>query len=185
MSARALSFPRTLTDRREEIITTKAKASVAGFAPREIVMTNPRTLELAIDTKAGEFRIQLSVMSSPDSGWLMPTILRASELLALPRDWNHQGAPKVDPLVLQDAINTLGSFMQNESPLPQWTPTREGGAQVDWHERGIDLEVAFAPNGQSEVVFVDHERQLADFDGSVSETLDQLRRVFSERLTKL
>lgn len=185
MSAHALSFPspRTLTDRRNEIITTKAKASVAGFAPREVVMNNPRTIELAIETETGTCRIQLSVTSSADTaGWLMPTILRAGRLLALPSGWNRQGAPPVDPLVLQNAINTLGSFMQSESALPQWTPTREGGAQLDWHERGVDLEIVFAPNDQTEVAFVDHEKQIADFDGSVNETLDQLRRVFSERL---
>jgi hypothetical protein len=83
---------------------------------------------------------------------------------------------------LQNAINTLADFMHGEGPLPQWTPTREGGAQLDWHERGVDLEVAFAPDGHTDVVFVDHEKRLPDFDGSVKETLEQLRRVFGERL---
>ena len=185
MSAGALAIlaPRTLTDRRNEITTVEVRGTVAEFAQREVMEAKPVIFEFAVESGPETRRILFSISSSLKQAWLKPSVVRASRLLALQENWDRQGAPQIKPTTLQNAINAISSFMESASALPQWTPTRDGGVQLDWHERGIDLEIAFPPEGRgSEVVFVDHRKELPDFDGSVDERTDQLRRVFRERL---
>jgi hypothetical protein len=73
--------------------------------------------------------------------------------------------------------------MDNQSALPQWTPGRDGGVQLDWHESGIDLEIEFSPTTVGGyVVFSDLEGRAPDSTGSVESNLEQLRKLFRERL---
>jgi hypothetical protein len=86
-------------------------------------------------------------------------------------------------MTIQTALDALCLFMDQNSSLPAWTPTREGGVQLDWHENGIDLEIEFQPSSSDGfAVFVDREGQISEWDGPVTSNLDLLRRVFSERL---
>jgi hypothetical protein len=74
-------------------------------------------------------------------------------------------------------------FMDQQSSLPAWTPTREGGVQLDWHENGIDLEIEFGPLfSDGYAVLVDREGRIEEWDGSVTSNLGSLRQMFSERL---
>jgi hypothetical protein len=74
-------------------------------------------------------------------------------------------------------------FMDEHSSLPAWTPTRDGGVQLDWHENGVDLEIEFEPSlPDGYAVFADREGRVAEWDGWVSTNLGSLRKVFSERL---
>ena len=181
--AQAILAPVTLTDRRNEITTVKARATVSELAPRDVMTRKPMVFEFAIASGTDIRLIRLSLFSSLEQAWLKPTVVRASRLLALQPNWDREGAPQIKPTALQNAINVLSSFMRSESALPQWTPTRDGGVQLDWHERGIHLEISFLPEGPGgDVACHDERGEIPDFDGTIDETMDQLRQLFTERL---
>lgn len=176
--------PRTLTDGMNDITTVKSQPSSAGLTPRDVVNQEYATIELNVESGFRSRRIRLRVPSASPA-WLKPTITRAGNLLSLPSNWDRFGAPPIEPTAIQNAIDALGLFMTDRSSLPQWTPTRNGGVQLDWHEHGIDLEIAFErdrPEGYA--VFADHENPAGEWDGSVSQQLQRMRALFSERLIR-
>jgi hypothetical protein len=113
----------------------------------------------------------------------MPTILSAGKLLSLPYDWNRQGAPPVDSMTVQAALDALSLVMSPNSSLPQLTPTERSGVQLDWHENGVDLEIAFDP-GEPEgyAVCNDQVEPYHEWDGPVGEHLPELRALLHDRL---
>jgi hypothetical protein len=73
--------------------------------------------------------------------------------------------------------------MSEHSSLPQWTPTRNRGLQLDWHEKGVDLEIEF-PHGSSDgsAVFSWDAKPSEDWDGPISANTGRLRQIFAEIL---
>ena len=188
MSAHAANwpswYPRTLTDRRNEITTVKPSPSIAGLAPRELSRYQSGIVDLTV-TEGGQMTrlVRFTVQSTPAPPWLLRAVEGAGEMLVLPFDWDRQGAPPIDPAAIQTALDALCVCMDQHSSLPAWTPTRDGGVQLDWHENGIDLEIEFAPSSSDGyAVFADRNGGIAEWDGWVTSNLDSLRQVFSERL---
>lgn len=177
-------YPRTLTDRRNEITTVKPRPSIAGLAPRDLVRQSSGIIDLTV-TENGQMKrhIRFTIPSTPAPTWLLHATERAGALLVLPFDWDLQGAPAINPTTIQTALDALCLLMDQHSSLPAWTPTREGGVQLDWHENGIDLEIEFGPSlPDGYAVLADREGRIAEWDGWVSSNLDSLRQLFSERL---
>ena len=73
--------------------------------------------------------------------WLQPTVQGLAELLMLPPGWDSYGALAVDPTHVEAALRVLCLVMREDTPKPSIGPTNRGGVQVEWHERGIDLEL--------------------------------------------
>jgi hypothetical protein len=80
-------------------------------------------------------------------------------------------------------MDALTAIMSHNSSLPQWTPTQQSGVQLDWHENGVDLEIAFAP-GQNEgyAVFNDRTHPDGEWDGPLGEHIAALRELLRGRL---
>jgi hypothetical protein len=175
---------RTLTDRRNDITTIKSQPSPAGLTPSDIASEKPGTIALIVESGAEVRLVRFVVPSVPGPQWLTPTILRAGKLLSLPHDWDLQGARPIDSTSIQIALDALTLVMNDNSSLPQWTPTQRSGVQLDWHENGVDLEIAFEP-GESEGFAVCSDRNQPDgnWDGPLGEHLAVLRRLLQERLT--
>lgn len=75
--------------------------------------------------------------------WITPTLENLGRLLAMPRNWDTYGAKRVDPACVVSAFETALAVMQDETPSPSVVPTSEGGVQLEWHIRDIDLEIEF------------------------------------------
>ena len=73
--------------------------------------------------------------------WLRPALGALAELLWLPADWDSYGALPVDPAHVHTMLEVLALVMRDDTPVPSVCPTNRGGVQVEWHERGIDLEI--------------------------------------------
>lgn len=89
---------------------------------------------------------------------------------------------------MQSAIDTLLVVMSDNSALPQWSPTRAGGVQLDWHESGVDLEIEFDSDPDEEcgyAVFNDLNDEAADWSGPVRLNLERLCALLSTRLVRL
>jgi hypothetical protein len=140
-------------------------------------------IELVVDSGNESRRVRLTIPSSPGPQWLMPTIERAGKLLSLPYDWNRQGAPPVDSMAIQAAIDALSLLMSPSSSLPQFTPTERSGVQLDWHENGVDLEIAFDPGEvEGQVFYNDQEHPELEWSGPFGKHVPELRKLLHERL---
>ena len=89
------------------------------------------------------------------STWLSPTIERLNGLLRLPDNWDRDGASRVNPRAAVAALELLGAAARPDTPAPSIVPTDEGGVQLEWHLRGMDLEVEVAPSGRVHGFFAD------------------------------
>lgn len=177
--------PRTLTDSRTEITTmSNHRPNIACLASRELVHQLSGVIDLTV-TEGGQVirSIKFSVVAAPTPIWLLRAVEQAGALLLLPFDWDRQGAPLIEPRAIQTALDALCMLMDQDSSLPAWTPTREGGVQLDWHENGIDLEIEFGPTStDGYAVLSDRAGHIPEWDGTVNANQDTLQRVFRERL---
>lgn len=80
--------------------------------------------------------------------WVVPTIERIDELLSLTPNWDSYGAPGIDPVYVDAALRLLLDVMQENTPAPSMVPTSRGGIQLEWHAKGIDLEVELVTPSQ-------------------------------------
>lgn len=73
----------------------------------------------------------------------------------LKENWDHYHAPTIDRATTDSAIYSILSLasVRPEVPPPQIVPTPLGGVQLEWHQRGIHLEVEFDPDGMVSVFF--------------------------------
>lgn len=79
--------------------------------------------------------------------WLDHVMVRINRLLDLPSGWDSYQARAVDMDSVNIGLDVLLRTMQPETPLPQIVPTSRGTIQLEWHLRGIDLEVEALPSG--------------------------------------
>jgi len=106
------------------------------------------------------------IVTIPDSSppWVVPTIERLGGLLALEQGWDSYGSPCIDPRYVGAAVRLILDAMQDDTPVPSVVPTSRGGVQLEWHTRGIDLEVEFVSPYRLRVFWQDQRT------GQVSET---------------
>ena len=74
-------------------------------------------------------------------------------LKALASNWDSYGALCVDPNIIERAEELLLTLVQPETPWPTIVPTARGGIEIEWHTRGIDLEINFSSANQVSVSF--------------------------------
>jgi hypothetical protein len=55
------------------------------------------------------------------------------------------------------ALLVLNAVMRPRTPIPQVVPSPVGGVQLEWHEKGIDLELHVAAPYECELWFEDHQ----------------------------
>jgi hypothetical protein len=131
-----------------------------GPAPRTSTLTGGfvglREFRLPFD--GGEIVIQLA--ASPPA-WIAPTVDALSRLLSMPQDWDSYGAPQVDPACVASAIEIALTTMHDRTPSPAVVPTSSGGVQLEWHTRGIDLEIEIRSPSRISACFEDHRKNAA------------------------
>jgi hypothetical protein len=85
-------------------------------------------------------KLVIGVRGEPPD-WVQPTLQRLGQLLTLPRDWDSYGARPVDPACAWAAWQVLLALLVEDTPVPSLVPTSRGGVQIEWHGKGIDLEI--------------------------------------------
>ena len=78
-----------------------------------------------------------------------------AEPLDLPEGWNSSTARRIDPAAVIWALDLLGKVMQPDTPAPTVIPTARGELELEWHLRGIDLEVHAVSPGRLYFYFED------------------------------
>jgi hypothetical protein len=115
-----------------------------------------RRLKLS-SVRDGELVVELR-LKGEQPAWLEPTIRVMAELLRLPENWSSYPARPVEPEAVAWALDLLSRAMQPHTPAPSVIPTSRGDVELEWHTRGIDLEVHAASPGQVYVYYEDHVR---------------------------
>ena len=75
--------------------------------------------------------------------WFDPVMQGFVDLLTLPPNWDSYHAGPIDPKLVHDAMNFINSLLAPTSPAPRVVPLSSGGLQLEWHRKGVDLEVVF------------------------------------------
>ena len=89
--------------------------------------------------------------------WLVSTSDRVIELVRLPLGWDgHDGRP-ANFDVADFAVQFLLQTLELDGPAPLVVPLSYGGLQLEWHERGIDLEIEVEAPNRIFVSFEDRE----------------------------
>jgi hypothetical protein len=117
-------------------------------------------------------RLVLSLQGEP-APWVEPTLKKLGQLLTLPFNWNSYGAKAIDLARVVAAWQLLTAIMREETPPPAVVPTSRGGIQLEWHTRGIDLEIEIVAPGQFAVSFEDAVAG-DTWEEDVRDNLDQL-----------
>lgn len=113
------------------------------------------------------------------SDWVGPTIDRLSELLRLEENWDSYGARPVNPKAALFAFEILRGMMRDSTPQPWIVPTPSGHIQLEWHTKGIDLEVeVFSPTLIR--VFFEDQLNHEEWEGDQTYDLSKLANVIDE-----
>lgn len=115
------------------------------------------------------------------SVWLMQALKSVANLLSLQPNWDSYGALPIDPKCAGLALSILTQLMEDQTPPPTIVPTVSGGVQLEWHMKGIDLEVEVSSPTQGSYYVFDHHTG-CEQEGSVTEGLKTLK---DEVLSKL
>lgn len=104
---------------------------------------------------------------------LLDALDRACELQQLPRGWNSHGAEPVSDAAFRQTIRFLAAYVVQGIASPTLVPTVRGGLQLEWHRRGVDIEVEVSPDGsvswwaedrqsgkENEAVLLGHEEEV-------------------------
>jgi hypothetical protein len=109
----------------------------------------------------------------PLPGWFQDAIASLNELARLPVNWDSYGAGKIRHSSIIATVELLLCIMRDDTPVPALVPTNRCTVQVEWHTRGIDLEVEVRGPGRLHVAFEDaHDG--TEWDADISSDLSQL-----------
>ncbi len=116
---------------------------------------------------------EISIVLPPDvdePSWLLPSLQALYDIGSLPENWNSYDARPVAIDAIAASLRLLAVIMTEAMPLPAFVPTRRGGIQLEWHIKGIDLEIDVLPSGRLYAAFEDHstgEEQQADITSNL------------------
>lgn len=94
------------------------------------------------------YTIEWQDYGQPLPAWFDPLMQGFIDLLTLPPDWNSYGSGQINPKLVHEAMNFVAGLLGAGSPPPRVVPLSSGGLQVEWHRKGIDLEVVFDRDAQ-------------------------------------
>jgi hypothetical protein len=122
-----------------------SEISTAAFTA-EPTRAQPRTTATAATFAAPE-------QSRPS--WLEAVHAELEEILTYPRGWDSYGAVPISTTIAASAYNLLQQTAAARMPKPSVVPTSKGAVQIEWHTRGIDLEVCVLDPARLSVSFED------------------------------
>lgn len=109
-------------------------------SPDEAMLTHDAQLTHTFTYDVPWGSLVLTTEGNPPS-WLLQTTKALVGLLWLPPDWDSYGALPIEPGHVVGALELLTEIMQDDTSTPTVVPTCRGGVQLEWHTRGIDLEI--------------------------------------------
>jgi hypothetical protein len=156
LPTRATLTARMVGRRERQLMTTSTAEPEAidrltdqDWRASNITSTLPDRATLTVGTAGRrEFRIQfdgeqlvIGIVHPP--AWAEPMVQSLGKLLQLEPDWDTYGGSPIDPMCVVAALKLALEVLPDDMPVPSVVPTSRGGLQLEWHTRGVDLEVEF------------------------------------------
>jgi hypothetical protein len=116
--------------------------------------------------------------SLPDPAWVAPTEDAMRKLSLLRENWDTYGAPRIDPAMINAALTLLQQVMRSDTPAPSVVPTSRGGVQLEWHTKGIDMELEFLTPAHSHLMF-DDQRTSTAWEAEITSDLSQFAQAIA------
>ena len=73
--------------------------------------------------------------------WSCETLESLCELSCLPENWDSYHAPRIRQDCIKAAMELILSIASDNTPRPSVVPTSRGTVLLEWHTRGVDLEI--------------------------------------------
>ena len=97
--------------------------------------------------------VALALPDKPE--WIGTVERQISELSRLPFGWDAFGAGPIRHDVLWFALWLLDSAMLEDTPPPHVTPMSHEGVMLEWHRKGINLEIEIERPGEAHITYED------------------------------
>ena len=104
--------------------------------------------------------------------WLTPTWEKIRDLPFHMDNWSD-GAKRTDRKTVYRLMEVLAQILPLNAPPPSVVPTWLGGAQVEWHRNGVDLEISVNPGEAVEYYFNSGEEE---WEGYARNDLPKLKK---------
>ena len=128
------------------------------------------------------FKIEQNWWVVPD--WLLNAVKKLNELRSFENDWDSYGAPPIKDMFVKMAIEVMLFAMEEKTPEPSIVPIIKGGIQIEWHTKGIDLEIEISAANSIFVSFEDSVEGVS-WEGMVPfgdfKNLDEILRTMTKR----
>lgn len=100
------------------------------------------------------FTVKWQDYGQPLPGWFDAVMQGSADVLTLPANWDSYGAGPINrPIVDLDFVKRN---LAASHPAPRVVPLSSGGRQLEWHRKGIDLEIVFEPGDPPFFYSVNH-----------------------------
>jgi hypothetical protein len=110
--------------------------------------------EVGISIRENAVTVSFNTVSEISSTkWFNRTITELIRLLWLRKDWNSDNPKQISPKAVERILAVLLAILDSDSTPPIVVPTTRGGVQVEWHQKGIDLEIEAFDSGKLEYFF--------------------------------
>jgi len=93
--------------------------------------------------------------AEPERKWEAAVVQALVRLVNMPAGWDSYNAPPLRRDAAHFALEILQRVMRPRTPIPQVIPSAAGGVQLEWHEKGVDLELHITAPYQWELWFRD------------------------------
>jgi hypothetical protein len=94
----------------------------------------------------------------PDRRWQVEVQKHLAKYVKMPPSWDSYSAPRIGLDTAMFALVILEDVMRSRTPIPQVVPSGSGGVQLEWHQKGVDLELHIAGPYHCELWFQDHQQ---------------------------
>jgi hypothetical protein len=93
--------------------------------------------------------------ATPERKWEVEVVQALVRLASMRPGWDSYNAPSLRRDAGHFALEILQGVMRPRTPVPQVVPSAAGGVQLEWHEKGVDLELHITAPYQWELWFRD------------------------------
>ena len=143
-------------------------------------------LDWPLPLRAGTFRRSVEVpegkgrliveWEGEEPAWVEPSLNALAESLELPTNWDSYGSHRVGLNSVVSAGQALCLIMRSDTIPPTVVPTPGGGIQLEWHTRGLDLEIEVSPLGRA-YIFCHDQTEDTRWEGDLSFNLSRIQDV--------
>lgn len=114
--------------------------------------------------------------ASPERKWQIEVQSHLLSFAKMPTGWDSYSARAIGWEAGLFALSVLNDFMRPRTPIPQVVPSSAGGVQLEWHQKGVDLELHIAGPYQCELWFQDHQSNAQPVSVELTDDFSPLRR---------